>query len=436
MSSETRHTGKPGNRRDFLRSAGGAAAGGLACLAGCLGGTTGGASVTIEYVDVAGVRSAEMFEPAVEAVNEADGPDVELRFSEVPYQDMKQTLLTRLGGDNPPDVAAIDQIWLGEFVDGGALLRIDEAAESVGFEDFIDAFAEPVRSDGHVYGTPTTTDVRGMYWDKRQFEAGGLDPEAPPETWSELLDVAETLHDPPGTYGAAYMVVPGRWTVNLFAAGGTVLGPDGEPRFQERPGIEAATLVDELYNEPGVSSASPTYTSGAKLARQFLDGQYAIDVVEGSWLDYFWRNGGGTNEAMVDRFGFAPTPCPETGEPATMSGGHVLAGFRETDHPDVVREFLRVVAGREFQRHLAIASGSIPTRASLMDDAAVWEEVLYADTIREMLSFTHTRPVRNWSTAADALEDALQRIAFDRADPEPALAAAAETVRSTTGQAG
>lgn len=434
MSTNTRRRGRPGDRRTFLRTVAGAGA--FAGLAGCLGGAPGGQHVTIEYVDVAGVRSAEIFEPAVEAVAEATGRRVELDFSEVPYGDMKQTLLTRLGGGNAPDVAAIDQIWLGEFVDGGSLMAIDEVADAVDFDDFIDAFADPVRSGGHVYGTPTTTDVRGMYWDKRQFESTGLDPEAPPETWAELLDVAETLHDPPETYGAAYMAIPGRWTVNLFAAGGTVLGPDGEPRFQERPGVSAATLVDDLYNEPGVSSPSPVYSNGARLARQFLDGQYAIDVVEGSWLDYFWRNGGGTNEEMVERFGFAPTPHPAGGEPATMSGGHVLAGFEGTDHPDVVREFLRVVAGREFQRHLATASGSIPTRASLVEVDEVWEGILYADTVREMLSFTHTRPVRHWSTAADALERALQEVAFDRADPEPALSDAAERVRSATGRAG
>ena len=435
MSSEIRRRGSPGNRRAFLQSVAGVGA--LAGLAGCMGGASGGRSVTLEYVDVAGVRSAEVFQPAVDAVNEAHDDTVELQFSEVPYADMKQTLLTRLGGDNPPDVAAIDQIWLGEFIDGGALLPIDDVTDSVDFDDFIDAFADPVRSDGHVYGTPTTTDVRGTYWDKRQFEAAGLDPEAPPETWSELLDVATQLHDPPGTYGAAYMVVPGRWTVNLFAAGGAVLDADtAEPRFQERPGVEAATLVDSLYNEPGVSSPNPTYADGARLARQFLDGQYAIDVVEGSWLGYFWRNGGGTNEEMVDRFGFAPTPHPEGGAPATMSGGHVLAGFRDTDHPDVVRDFLGAVAGREFQRHLAVETGSIPTRASLIDDSGVWDDVLYADTIKEMLTFTHTRPVRHWSTTANALGDALQRVAFDRQDPEPALSDAAETVRSSIGQDG
>lgn len=436
MTTETRHPGRPGSRRGFLRSAAGASACALAGLAGCVGGAPVSQTVTIEYVDVAGVRSAEVFDPAVEAVAEATGRDVDLRFTEVPYADMRQTLLTRLGGGNPPDVAAIDQIWLGAFVDGGALLPVDEAADSAGFDDFLDAFADPVRSDGHVYGTPTTTDVRGTYWDKRKFEAAGLDPGAPPETWADLLDVAETLHDPPGTYGAAYLVVPGRWTVDLYAAGGTVLGPDGEPRFHERPGVEAATLVDDLYNGRGVSSPNPTYADGARLARQFLDGQYAIDVVEGSWLDYFWRNGGGTNEEMVERFGFAPTPHPAGGEPATMSGGHVLAGFRETDHPEVVREFLGVVAGREFQRHLAVATGSIPTRESLMDDPDVWEQVLYADTVKEMLSFTDTRPVRHWSTAANALERALQEVAFDRAEPEPALADAAETVRSELGRSG
>lgn len=442
---ESTERGRRAGRRAFLRSAGGAAGAAAALgLAGCggagaptgsvAGTTTGGSAAVIDLIDVAGARSRALYEEVVARVEEATGRAVDLRFTEVPYGSMRQELFTRVGGGNPPDVAAIDQIWLGAFVDSDALLPLDGVADDVDYDDFLDPFAAPGRQGGHVYALPIGTDVRGMYWNRERFADAGLDPDSPPATWAEFFDIAAQVHDPPETYGAVQFVVGGRWTVQLFAAGGRVLDDDRrEPRFQEAPGVRAATFLDRLYNEAAVGPPEPPYSKGAQTAREFLKGTYAMTVVEGSWLDYFWRNMGRSNDEMVERFGFAPTPHPADGEVATMSGGFAWAGLRGTDHPDLVREFLRVAASPEFQRHLAIETGDIPTRESLLDDEAVWADVLYSETVKDLLRHTRTRPVRNWSPVAEALDPALQRVAFDRADPGAALAAAAEEVRSALG---
>lgn len=440
---ESRRSGAAGegcrvtSRRRVLAAAAGTGA--AALLAGCgLGpaGSTGSASrsantVTLEYVDVSGDRSADTFAPVISALNERYDRQIELSFSSIPYGNMKRQLLTRLGGNNPPDIAAVDQIWLGSFIDSGRLMTLTDVTDHVDFDDYLPAFRKPLRESGHVYGVPVTTDVRGLYWNKRTFEDAGLDPETPPRTHAELVDVAAQLHEPPDRFGAVYFVVGGRWTVSLFGAGGHVLDDTGtKPRFQEPPGVKAATFLDDLYNTHEVTPPEPPYQNGAQVAREFLNGQYAMTVVEGSWLDYFWQNLGHARKEMPGRFGFAPTPTPD-GSPATMSGGFTWVGFKASDHPDVVQDFLRIAAGREFKRHLAIETGAIPTRKSLLDDNEIWEPILYRDTVRELLEMTRTRPIRNWSVVAEALDPALQRVAFDRADPEASLNEAAQAVRAS-----
>lgn len=401
-------------------------------LAGCAGlvGSGRTRTVPIEYVDVAGSRSKEMFRPAIARLEERHDVTVDFQFTEIPYENIRRQLLTRVGGGNAPDVAAIDQIWLGEFVDGGALMALDEVAADVDFDDYLDPFASLVRHDGTVYGFPTTTDVRGMYWNREAFAAAGLDPDRPPATFSELFDVAGQLHDPPDTYGAAYLVTPGRWTTTLFGTDGRLIDPAStEPRFQAEAGVAAARFVDRLYNDAGVSAPEPVYRDGSRLSRDFLSGQYAITVVEGSWLEYFWTNMGNDRASMVERFGFAPSPTPD-GDTATMSGGHIWAAFESTDHPEIVRDFLRIAAGREFNRHLAIETGDVPTRQSLMDDADIWDGVIYRDTVRDLLEHTRLRPVRHWPAIEESLSEALQRVAYDRAEPADALASAAEGFRT------
>lgn len=113
-----------------------------------------------------------------------------------------------------------------------------------------------------------------------------------------------------------------------------------------------------------------------------------------------------------------------------MSGGHMWAAFADTNHPDLVRDFLRKTTRREFMRRLSIEAGQIPTRESLQDDPAVWDGILYDDVVRDLLAETRLRPVRNWSVVAEELDPALQRIAFDEADPGEALDAARTEVRS------
>lgn len=420
-------------RRSTLATLGGC---GQCILAGCSGraGIWGGASagtITLEYVGVAGERSREVFDPIVDDLNSKYNETIELRFNEIPYENMLSQLQTRVGGGNAPDIATIDQIWLGTFVEGGALLELDEVAEDVGIDDFLDPFVAAARFGDQLYAFPTTTDVRGMYWNRAAFEAAGLDPGSPPETWGDLLAAAEEVHDPPDQYGAAYFVNAGRWSVSLFGAGGTFLDPSGtEPRFHKPPGIAAAEFVDALYNERDLGPPQPPYQDSAQLAREFLQGRYAITVVEGSWLDYFWRNLDTETDSMVDQFGFGPSPRPAGGDTVTMSGGHMWAAFKDTDHPDVVRDFLRSATTQEFMRHLSIEAGQIPTRESLQDDPAIWDGIRYGDVVRELLAETRLRPVRNWSVVAEALDPALQRVAFGQASPEEALEAASRSVQS------
>ncbi len=425
------------SRRAVLGKFGTTAA--TALVSGCAfgpNGTTGGGRatadhVTLEYVDVRGNRSAETFAPVVRELNRRHDRTIELDYLSLPYGNMKRQLLTRIGGKDPPDVGAVDQIWLGSFIDSGRLMPLDDVTDRIDFDDYLPAFREPVLEDGRVYGLPVSTDVRGLYWNKQVFADAGLDPESPPRTYEEFFDVATQVHDPPTCYGSVYFVVGGRWTTSLFAAGGSVMNEAGtDPRFQADPGVQAARFLDDLYNTHDVGPPEPPYQNGAQVAREFLDGQHAMTVVEGSWLDFFWRNLGHDPAEMEAKFGFAPTPSPD-GTRATMSGGFTWVGFEGTDHPDVVRDFLRIAGGREFKRHLAIETGGIPTRESLQDDDAIWEPMLYSDTVRELLASTRTRPVRNWSVVANALDPALQRVAFDRASPKAALTDAATTVRET-----
>lgn len=435
--------GDPGvRRRPLLRGAGSAGVAGLGVAAGCLSwrGSRQNRSlgsphetVRLEYLDVAGDRTRSLFDPVVRRLDERYDPTIELDVTHVAYPKLRAELLTRLRNGNVPDVAGLDQIWLASFADRGALLSLDNVASDIGFADYLDPFARPAQVDGSVYGIPISTDVRGMYWNRSVLSDAGLDPDAPPRTWAELRRMADTVHDPPDTYGVAHLPSPSRWAVDLFAADGQFLADDGTtPTFHREPGRRAASFLADAVTEFGSPSLPRT---GVDLSREFLRGKYAFNVVEGSWLDYFWQQLGHERSALPESFGFAPTPTPRGHDVVTMSGGFLWTGFTGTDYPMLVRDFLRLAGTQWFKKRVAVQTASIPTRSSLLVVGVpdLWRNLLYDDTIRTLLDDTRTRPARHWRTIAAELEPALRSVASGDSAPDSAVDRAAAVVDDRLG---
>jgi len=458
MRDSDRSVRSPVDRRRFITTAGAA---GVTLLAGCGGGDDGGAeetteaaadaepadqtdteaaggqtdtasggTFTLEYVDVDGDRTAEHFQPVIDELNSEYDTQISLNFREIPYDNMKQQLLTRVGAGDEPDVAAIDQIWLGEFYQSGKLMTFNDVQDQVNFDDYFAGFQDAIVQDDDFVAFPITTDVRGMYWHKSAFEDAGLDPDSPPETWSAFYEAATQLHNPPGTYGTGLIVAAGIYSVPLFGAGGQFLSDDGSaPAFQEEPGVQAATVIDDIHNNEEIGPPEPV-TGGSGFPQEFLNGQYATTPVYGSWMDFFGRNEGFSNEELLNQFGFGLTPHLEGSEPATMNGGFGWAAFGTTEQPEIVKDFMIRVSDKEFNRKIARETGRIPTRQSLLDADEVWENILWEEEIKGMLEYGSTRPVNNWSVVSEELTPALQAVAFDRQEPQEALQQAADAVSS------
>ncbi|MFE5734998.1 ABC transporter substrate-binding protein [Streptomyces sp. NPDC056528] len=108
----------------------------------------------------------------------------------------------RAGGSNGPDVvSSFTTSNVGKFCASGALVDLKPFIEKSKLDldsTFPKVLQDYTQFEGRRCSLPLLSDAYGLYYDKDAFRRAGLDPEAPPKTWSEFTEVAKKLTKPKG----------------------------------------------------------------------------------------------------------------------------------------------------------------------------------------------------------------------------------------------
>ena len=113
-----------------------------------------------------------------------------------PWGDVWTKALAATAAGNPPDVIIQDIRTVTHRAEAKQATDLTDliAKEGDGFTDqFYPQLMDAMMYEGHAYGLPYVTDTRILYYDKDAFAEAGLDPEAPPETWAQLVEYARKL---------------------------------------------------------------------------------------------------------------------------------------------------------------------------------------------------------------------------------------------------
>lgn len=138
------------------------------------------------------------FEPRVEAMDmlieqfEAENPGIKVNHnSEFPHADFRNELAASAPAGVGPDVVSLFYGWIPAFVDAGYLVPLpsDSFSEEFIMETFSPMVAES-KFEGEYWAVPTAVRALALFWNKDLFEAAGLDPEVPPATLDEFVDMA------------------------------------------------------------------------------------------------------------------------------------------------------------------------------------------------------------------------------------------------------
>lgn len=358
--------------------------------------------VTITYWHTMSDPETEQLQNVVAAFEEAN-PNIKVETTRYAYDDFKSALLTGLAGDEAPDTARLDIVWVPEFAERGALMQLDGSMP--GFQDIADqTFPGPLSTnfwDGHYYGLPQDTNTQVLLWHKGNFEAAGVS--EPPATMEEFAEVACELTEGEEQYGYAlggtYFWAP---APVFYAMGGQVVDEDittAEGYINGEASVEAFTMLKDLFDQGcispnllggGVGTADGHATG---LYSMIIDGPWMVDIYEENYPDF--------------EVNFALIPKGPDGTTSSVVGGQDVVIFKETDHPEAAMKWVGFLMSEESQKMMAEV-GVIPTLSGLTGDPAM---PAHFDIFMQQLETAQARvPHPKWSEMDNAINNAFQRM--------------------------
>jgi multiple sugar transport system substrate-binding protein len=385
----------------------------------------------------------------------AQGKDVTVNLIQFGGSDeqLKQQYALDLRVGQGADVLGFDGFWVPEFVSGGLLKPLNQVAGAdvdswEGWQHIPENVQALLTYQGEIYGVPSGTDARAIWYRKDLLEQAGLPAEWQPASWNELLDAARKVKQAlpdvtpiqinAGTAMGEATTLQG-WYMVVQGAGANVYDFDANKYVVSgQPLIDALNFYKTIYVDEQLGDARLQLLQDGRQQSflNFRDGKIAM-LVEG---DFFWRSvlaGGDTQlENRDELVGFAKMPAMEPGKgirgqdfvTASGGGGNVLNP--NTQHPAEAWALLAFMNSKEALDWLQ----GIEPRIRARDDVPVPNDPVMTRLAQELLPITTTRPADpNYPKVSEAIQLMTEQVVSEALSPEDAVTTYAETVTGLVG---
>lgn len=350
-------------------------------------------------------------------------PEITVNELGINFWDYWTKLSTAMAGGSGPDLALNDTSTLPTRAESGAIVNLDSFIQQDGFntDDFFPVLIDKMKHNNSIYGLPSDTDVRVLYYNKTAFKDAGLDPEKPPVNWDELADYAEKLtlwNDNKLLERIGFSPSLGNmhfWTL-AWTNGGDFWDDQGQPTFDKPENLEALEWMKSLEDKYGVKAMSAFNSQASALQHSpFIAGKAAMIVdVNNLYTDI-------QKYAPELEFGVAPIPYQK--QQASWSAGF---SYELTDNKDEKRaaaawELLKYMTSPEVQKKIHQVSGSLVSNMKAAKDPEFMADPIWQMIVEQM---DHSRFIE-YIPASPAwhgdLDQVVQSVLNSGVEPKKAL---------------
>jgi sn-glycerol 3-phosphate transport system substrate-binding protein len=285
---------------------------------------------------------------------EEENPDISVNaIYSGNYDDTRVRALSAIASGEPAQLAVMFSIDAYDLIEQQRIVPFDdiEGVDQEWLDSFYPALMANSRIEGQTWSVPFQRSTIVAYYNKDMFREAGLDPEAPPETWDELVSIGTALTEG-DTYG---IMIPSTgypyWMFQALAIqnGKELMSSDGlETYFDDPAVIEALEFWEALSVD---HSIMPTGTvEWGTLRQAFLEGQTAM----------MWHSTGNltaVKESASFDFGVAELPANE--RPGSPTGGGNFYIFEDTTEEEraAALELIKFMTAPEQAAEWSISTG-------------------------------------------------------------------------------
>ncbi|MFD7713109.1 ABC transporter substrate-binding protein [Streptomyces sp. NPDC059785] len=381
----------------------------LMSLAACGGGEStsadGKVSLTYGVWDVTQVPTVKKIIAAFEKKN----PKIEVTVQQTPYEQYFTKLQTAAGGGQAPDVFWMNGPNFQLYASNGMLEPLSslKTDTSVYPESLVDLYTYK----DELYGLPKDMDTVGLWYNKKLFDAAGVDYPDSDWTWSDFQQAAKKLTDPAeDVYGiGATLTGQEGWYDTIAQAGGSVISADGKKSgYGDARTIEGLKFWTDLIDD----KVSPTL-------KQMTDTQ-PIDMFESGKIAMFW---GGSwdavrfdaNDAIKDSVDVSV--LPEGEKRATVIHGVANVVSAKSSHKTEAEKFEQFLGSKEAAEIAASTGTVIPAYDGTQDAWLKAHPKLHLQNFLDQLDYAVPLPVSGNTAAWNTLELAQLTKAWNGSEP-------------------
>ena len=363
---------------------------------------------------------------------------INIDYRVLPYADTRKQILTAMAGKTPLDLISVDQIWLGEFAEGGFL------SDLTGLTNSWNRSSEWYKTNwdggiynGKVYGIWAWTDVRAMWYWKDLLNQSSVNPESL-KTWDGYLEAAKKIENSTKGKGIEAMHLvgashsPDMWYPYLWMQGGEIVkqknghpekGTYWFPSYNSTEGVKALEFLRDQVNA-GIKPQVNHFWG-----QEFADKKFAV-MLEGSWLlGHFNSTEWNTldkNVGMIPMF-----PVPKAGDTsATMMGGWMLGIPSTSSNKELSWELLTIMVQPDVLAPMLEKYAYLPTQKPIAEgqySGQLANTIPYYKDLISMLATGHSRPsIAEYPQIADNIRQAIDEVYLGVKEPKQALDDAAK----------
>ena len=320
----------------------------------------------------------------------------------LPYEISRERQILEFTAQGDLDLALIDLVWIGEFAEAGWITPLERFIEDpelgdpdLNLDGFVPAPFEAFGVWGDtIYGLPFDNYGGLMFYNQCMLEEAGFD--APPETWTELLEVYGPALTVPAQNQYAFALQSRRGETQsadsfmrvLWPFGGSLIDEETfEPNLMSEESLEGLRFRQELmtYMPPGIVDYDHSE------AVEALAQERVAMITE--WSS-FYATLVDPAQPIGDCLGITTEPRGPDGLRPALGGFSLgVASHRPAAQQEASWLFIQWITSEEMARDYALAGG-VSARQSVYEDEDLLEMFGYFEPLVEawQTAIPHFRP--------------------------------------------